>query len=255
MVKFLFHIIVFIALIAGCEEGINTSGTEGNTVERSHSPSSESGVGGSLARFAINGDQLYAVDRRNLNVFDVSNESDPQSVNEVNVGFGVETIFPADSLVYLGTQTGMYVYDITDPENPSYRSNFRHIRSCDPVVVQGNYAYVTLNTRNASCGRDVNELQIVDVSDVDNPQLVKKYDMEGPRGLGIDGDLLFICDYNLKVYDASDVHNLKKINEFNIASKDVIPYRGMLFVIGESGFFQYQYKKDTIQYLSKINVD
>jgi hypothetical protein len=79
--------------------------------------------------------------------------------------------------------------------------------------------------------------------------------MEGPRGLGIDGDLLFVCDYNLKVYDASDVHNLKKMNEFNITSKDVIPYRGMLFVIGESGFFQYKYMNDTIEFLSKIHVE
>lgn len=50
------------------------------------------GTGGSMARFNIGGDFLYTVGRSDLQVFDISNLSNPQKLNSHHVGWQIETI-------------------------------------------------------------------------------------------------------------------------------------------------------------------
>ncbi len=126
------------------------------------------------------------------------------------------------------------------------------------MVVDNNlsYAYVTLNSQNDWCGRTTNELKVVDISNIENPNEIAQYEMNGPRGLGLAGDTLFLCDNGLKVYDVSQAKNIKLIHHFqDFHAKDVIPYRNMLFGIGEDGFFQYRYSQDTIIEISNIPVN
>lgn len=223
--------------------------------EGDSSSSSDSGQGGSLARFTIKDNYLYTVDHSQLKSFDISEPARPEFKSNIRVGFGVETIFPYDSLLFLGTNTGMYIYGTSNPGNPTELSFFQHITSCDPVVTDGKYAYVTLNSLNDWCGRNTNELQIVDVSNPYKPSLLKTYDMIQPRGLGVQDSLLFICDDYLKVYDVSNPLEMQLLQEFNITSKDVIPLENILLVVGEGGFFQYLYKDGGLQLLSRINID
>jgi hypothetical protein len=141
--------------------------------------------------------------------------------------------------------TGMYIYDLADPVQPEYISQYWHVTSCDPVVVEGNYAYITLRTGN-TCQTDVNQLEIVDIHDLGEPELLKSYPMYNPHGLGIDDGILFICDGEdgLKVYDAKDPFLLKSnmIAHFrDIHTYDVIPVNEVLLMIGRDGFYQYDY--------------
>jgi hypothetical protein len=215
--------------------------------------SDDVGKGGSTARFTICGDFLYTVNLYDMRVFSLADPANPAPFTKVNLGFGTETIYPrGDSLLFLGTQNGMYIYSIDNSGYPSQLSYFSHIRSCDPVVADNKYAYVTLNTIHYRCGRSTNELQIIDISNLNYPYLKKIYQMWGPKGLGIDGKTLFVCDNGLKVYDITDVLNLKLKQNFNIAANDVIPDNGNLLVIGDDGFYQYKYDNDTITFLSKI---
>ncbi len=247
-------VIIAAIIIAACSE--DSIDFDGGGLEKASSESGGSGKGGSLARFAIKGNHLYTVDQSTLQVFDISTASDPTFSNQVYVDFGIETIYPYKNNLFLGSQFGMYTYDIssenaTDPEFISY---FQHIYSCDPVVVDDEYAYVTLSTESW-CGRNTNELQIVDISDLENPFLVIKYDMKSPKGLGIDGDTLFVCDEGIKMYDITNVNNIKLKTHFNVTAHDVIPYRGNLLVIGSDGFRQYDYSGDELTLLSSILVD
>lgn len=213
---------------------------------------SESGTGGSLARFTIVDNHLYTVDHQTLKVFDVSESINPEFIKSMNVGFGIETIFPKDTLLFLGSQLGMYIYSIKSPATPEYISLYEHVFSCDPVVVEGKYAYVTLHSRDSWCGRMSNELQIIDISNIYSPQMVQSYPMENPLGLGIDNGELFLCDNALKVYDASDPLNLNFKQSFYIEAFDVIPLNGLLLVIGENGLYQYSYSGSAITLISKI---
>jgi len=220
--------------------------------------SSEStGQGGSLARFKIVNNYLYAVDSHNINIFNIQNLSTPISLNTVFAGYDIETIFYKGNNLFLGSMSGMYVYNIETPEAPKLISEFKHGTACDPVVVDDKYAYITLRAGNF-CGAFDSSLQIVDISNIEKPFLVKSYEMAGPYGLGIKDEKLFICDGSagLKVYDKTDVSNLKLINHFkNINTYDVIPMENHLLMIGDKTLYQYNYSSNGLTLLSEFKLN
>lgn len=55
------------------------------------------------------------------------------------------------------------IYDIKNPEIPEFISEFRHGTACDPVFVDGDYAYVTLKGGNF-CGNTESGPYVVDIS-------------------------------------------------------------------------------------------
>lgn len=207
------------------------------------------GIAGSMARFTIISDYLYAVHNNALKVFNITGSNGITKSGEVQLGRLVETIFPFEGSLFLGTTTGMLVYGLSNPSSPNYISVFEHINSCDPVVVEGNTAYVTLRSGNA-CNGFVNQLDVINISSLENPFLIKSYPMFNPHGLGIDNNMLFICDGDagLKVYDATDplqIHMNQLAHFANIKAYDVIPFNGVLMLIGEDGLFQYNYSDPT----------
>jgi hypothetical protein len=220
---------------------------------------SATGTGGSMARFIIYEDILYVIDQSNLHMFDIINELVPISAGNTPIGWNIETVFIAREHLFIGSMTGMYIYSLKDPVNPDFVSTYWHVTSCDPVVVEGNYAYITLRTGNI-CETDVNQLEIVDIHKLASPIKIKSYPMHNPHGLGIEQGILFICDGDagLKVYDASDPLNLNanQLAHFTeINTFDVIPIEKHLIMIGEDGLYQYDYSdvKD-ISLLSMIPI-
>ncbi|HEU5147059.1 MAG TPA: hypothetical protein VFT90_10100 [Chryseosolibacter sp.] len=220
---------------------------------------SGSGVGGSLARFTISGNHLYLLDGADLHAVNIANETNPVPGSRTQLGWDIETIFPYEQNLFVGSMTGMHILDISSPESPVTLSTFQHVTSCDPVVVEGDYAYVTLRTGNF-CAGNVNQLDVVDISDLRNPQLVKTYPMTNPHGLGIDDHTLFVCDgaAGLKAYDATDVNAIDRnliAHHQGINAVDVIPFNNVLMMIGEDGIFQYDYSNPKeLKILSKISV-
>ncbi len=217
------------------------------------------GFGGSMARFGIKDKVLYVVDQNTLKIFDISNKTAPVKSGDFYPGWDVETMFLSGDRMFLGTTTGMVIYDISNPLVPSSRTFFNHARSCDPVIVDDTLAYITLRT-GTTCGGGTNCLDIVNIKDISQPEMVITYAMTNPHGLGKGGDLLFICDGNagLKIYDASDpktlgnhlIYTYPDINAF-----DVIPIGDILVLIGDDGLYQYNYSNiQNITLLSRIEV-
>ncbi|SDS25152.1 hypothetical protein [Gramella sp. MAR_2010_147] len=216
-----------------------------------------SGTGGSMARFSLNDDHLYVADESSLSTFDISTPSSPDLLKNEYVGWQVETIFNYENHLYLGSSTGMYIYTIEDPANPQQKSFLQHVRGCDPVVVKDNYAYVTIRGGNA-CGQNMNQLDVVDVSDKSNPKLVNSYEMTNPYGLGVKDNWLFVCDGNagLKIFGIEETPNLKYIDQFsNINTYDVIPLDERLLMVGDNILYQYSYKGNEINLISSFTLN
>lgn len=217
------------------------------------------GIGGSSARFTIAGNALYIVDQSNLHVYDIANAANPQKVADKNIGWSIETIFPYNNHLFIGSSSGIYIYDNTNPLNPAYVSQYDHITACDPVVVDDNYAYFTLSN-DAPCHMGVNQLEVVDITDLAHPTLKITVPMTNPHGIGIDNKKLFICDKQdgLKVYNTTDVMQIanNQIAHFaNINAADVIPFNNRLMMIGDDGLYQYDYSNvENITLLSRIPV-
>ncbi len=221
------------AILFSCDEGAITGGdfTDGGT-----------GQGGSMTRFAINGNFMYVVDSNKIMVFGIQ-AGQFEKVNEVNVGFGLETIFTRGDYLYLGALDAMYIWSVADRSAPEFVFRYQHIVSCDPVVVQGNRAYVTMRGGTV-CNRGANALEIIDITDPYAPVLLANYPMLSPHGLGVDGDRLFICEgeSGFKVFDIADELNIQLVAHMeDFHAYDVIPLNGIATVTGDDGIFQLRY--------------
>jgi len=218
---------------------------------------SSSGKGGSMARFTTYKNYLYVVDRSNLQSIDISIPENPRAWNKVNIGWNIETIFPFGDKLFIGSQTGMFIYDASTPWNPTYLGEFSHARGCDPVVAEGKYAYVTLRT-GTRCAGNLNQLDILDITELTKPILLNSYPMFEPAGIGIDGTTLFICDgkAGLKVFDVKDPMKIELLNwQSDIQTYDIIPLGKIAIMIGSDGLFQYDYTDPkNLILLSKIPV-
>jgi hypothetical protein len=217
------------------------------------------GVGGSMARFIINGDHFYGLNQNNMQVINIEQPYRPMAVSKIEMERTVETVFIENNYLYIGTQTGMLIYDISNSGAPLYKSEYNHFQSCDPVVVKDKLAYVTLRAGNR-CGNWQNLLEVIDLQNIMLPTLLKSYPMTEPYGLGLDNKTLFVCDgkAGLKIYDASnpyqiDQHILKQYADLN--AYDVIPLGDILILIAEDGLYQYSYANlQDIKLLSKIPI-
>ncbi|MGH2647843.1 MAG: LVIVD repeat-containing protein, partial [Ginsengibacter sp.] len=216
------------------------------------------GLTGSMARFAIAKNYLYTVSNADLNIFNISDAISPAFSNKVQVDWHVETIYPFADKLFIGSNNGMYMYDISSsPDNPVPLGEFTHVRSCDPVIADDKYAFVTLHSGTTCLGFN-NELDVLQLNDFTNSSLLKIYDMSSPHGLSKDGNLLFICDGTdgLKIFNATDVMNLRLIKHFsNLETFDVIANNNVALVVASDGLYQYDYSDvNNIHLVSKINV-
>jgi hypothetical protein len=217
------------------------------------------GAGGSMARFTINNNYLYILDLGAIQPFDISNVTSPQAKEKSFVAWDAETIFPYNANLFIGSATGMHILDVSNPGSPQKISTYQHIQSCDPVVIDGNYAYVTLRS-GTECQGFTNQLEVIDIADLQNPQLISTYAMTNPHGLGIDQNTLFICDGDdgLKVYDSENINAITSnqlAHYSGINAFDVIPMNDVLVMIGADGLFQYDYSDPkAIKLLSHLPV-
>ena len=229
-----------------------------NTAGSSKASVSPIGKGGSMARFAIVDNRMYTVSYTDLGVFNISSPNDPAFNNKVNINsWSIETIFPFKNKLFIGSQNGMFIYNVNNPDNPALEGEFAHVQSCDPVIADDNFAYVTLRS-GTPCQGFTNQLDILQLNNLTDPQLLKSYDFTNPHGLSKDGNLLFICDGNagLKVYDASDVMNLQLITQISdLETYDVVAYNNIALVVAKDGLYQFDYSNvNEIKLLSRIGI-
>jgi hypothetical protein len=170
----------------------------------------------------------------------ISDPTKPRFVSRVSIGWGIETIFPYNNYVFIGGQNGMFIYSISDPRNPKYVSTFTHVRACDPVVVEGSLAYVTLRG-GTRCGTLVSALHIVDINDLMKPSLLVSYALPQPMGLDVKNKVAYVCDDSTGVF-ILDTTNPNSIRELaRITDKkgyDTIVRDNLLIVVSE-GFVSF----------------
>jgi hypothetical protein len=222
-----------------------------------NSGASTNGINGSMSRFTLYDNKLYAVLNNQMSIFDLTGVKPTKTGESTYIGRNVETIFSYKDNMFMGTPTGMIIYSVKDPLNPVYQSSISHAFGCDPVVVDNDLAYITVHSGN-NCGQNTNELIIVNVKDVKNPEFIVSYGMVSPKGLGIDAGKLFLCDDGLKIFqitsnpknlDANLIKHVKGMDGF-----DLIPFNNTLMMIADDGLYQYDYTDTAnISLLSKIS--
>jgi len=216
--------------------------------DNNSSTGDETGKNGSVARFAIKDDFMYTIDFDYLRIFSLAVPSDPLLVQSVRVGYGLETIYIYGQHIYLGAVDGVYILNIDDPAHPHQTQKVEHHISCDPVVVQGIYAYSTQRVNNIGCGNfswSSSALAVYDVSDPGNSELVKNIPMGEPYGLAVENTWLFVCDEDkggVVVYDITNPADpiQKAITSVN-EPRDIILMHPYMVVSTKTKFELYNY--------------
>lgn len=219
---------------------------------------STTGINGSTSKYAIVNDYLYALSGNKINTLSIVKTDDPKLVNTTINNGTIETIFPLKDKLFIGAQAGMFIYSINNPAAPVELGKFVHARVCDPVIADGNIAYVTLHASQNRCAGVTNQLDVVDISNVSQPILIKTYTLTNPYGLSKDGNLLFICDgaVGLKVFDATTATNITlKQTLPSTETYDVIALNGIAYVTAKDGLYQYSYSNtNNVHLISKTDI-
>lgn len=200
------------------------------------------GVSGSLARFTISGNYLYTVDDRVLTTYDISDPKKPVEKSKKVVALNVETIFPYGKNLFIGGQTGMYIYDISHPANPKQLGRAEHLQSCDPVVANDSVAFVSLRS-GTRCSNAKNALYLYNTKNMLSPSEIAMEPMDHPEGLGIKDSILFVCDsMRIVVFNVKDPTHPVRIDSLSNNEKiyhDVIPYGNLLICMVSGGILLY----------------
>lgn len=216
------------------------------------------GQAGSLSRFATVANYLYVANRYSITPIDITNAINP-IVKPTTVQFlaEFETLYGFNNSLLVGSPIGMYILNLSNPAVPALQGTFRHWRGCDPVVAQNNTAYVTVRGSGA-CGGTRNNLDAIDITNLNQPTLIKTYQLENPFGLGIFNDKLGVCDGSagFKIYNATNSNNLQLQSTVNnINAFDVIMNDERALLIAKDGIYQYNITNSSNPVLlSKISI-
>jgi len=200
---------------------------------------------GSVNRIAVQDNSVYVISRQALTILE--DNGDLAFISANTIGWDMETIFPHEGNMFIGSRTAMQIVDVSNPQRPRVISSFRHATSCDPVYPVDDVAYVTLRTGDFSdCPGDVNSLVVLDISNPRNPIEVQSIDMESPYGLTLSNDRLYVGEgaNGLKIFDASTRADLQLLTfDTSINAYDVIQHPSrldLILVAGPEGLGQYE---------------
>ena len=147
--------------------------------------------GSSYATFAVIDHYLYRADYFTLVTYDITQPDAPQQLSRTSFGSMIETIYPTEHYLFLGGTQGMSIYDRSNPGQPRFVGSVTHFRACDPVVVSGSVAYVTLRGGNA-CGDTRDVLLTVNIADPAYPVVAAEKNLTTPFGLVVREPFLYV---------------------------------------------------------------
>jgi len=203
---------------------------------------------GSVNRIAVADNHVYVVSRDYITPFE--DNGNLTAFDRVASFAGMETIYPSDGRLYIGTQQSMEIFDISNPAQPQWVNSFWHATSCDPVLPHEDVAFVTLRTGDVgNCPGDENALLVLDVANNSINQL-QEIEMESPFGMTIVGTKLYVGEGSngLKIFNIEDKRNITlETWEPNIEAYDIIYHPtnpNLILIAGPVGISQYEIEGD-----------
>jgi hypothetical protein len=193
--------------------------------DKSSDVSSSSASNGSLTRFITVGNYLYAVDNNSLKTYNLNTPSTPVFKSSTPVGFSIETIFPYQDKLFIGSANAMFIFSISNPEQPQKLSETVYfVRGRDPIVAFDSVAYSTVRSFGGFGGGVLN---VFNIKNINQPVLLTREGMTNPYGLGIKDSALYVCDgaAGLKMYNISKPFQPVSRGNLNIPEiiYDIIP--------------------------------
>jgi hypothetical protein len=237
-----------------------------NVIPKSSVPSSFSGNSaqsiGTLNRITKADNHIYVVSNNNMIILEDNEDGFSNNIVRLeNVKEEMETVFPFQNNLFVGSKTSMSIFDISNGNHPIERYEFEHATSCDPVLPYSDLAFITLRTADFSlCPGNINALLTIDISDLSNPIQISETQLASPYGMSVINDKLYVGngENGLSIFDVSQPKNPILIQTNNdIVAYDIIAdpaNSDYIFVAGLNGMNQYKIGEDlSLQWTSNID--
>ena len=219
-----------------------------NVIPKSAIPASFAGnsseQSGTVNRINYHDQHIYVLGRSDLHII---NDQNFQVVNQMHdIGDEMETIFPLNGHLFIGSRSSMEIYDITTPEYPLHLFRFDHATSCDPVLPTSEVAYISLRTADFSeCPGNINALVVLDIRELERPEEIDEIAMRSPYGMAIVNNRLYVGegDNGLSIFDVSDPFRPVEIKfEVSVKAFDILKHpttSNTILLAGPDGLAQY----------------
>ena len=226
-----------------------------NVIPQSAVPSSFAGTtgqSGTVNRVAVNGDNVYVINKSNLIVLeDDGNNLNMMSNERIGWGNTLETVFVHEDALFLGTTSSMEIFDVSTPTQPRQLDSYEHTTSCDPVYPKGDVAYVTLRTGDERlCPGNINALVTINIENFENVFETSQTEMISPFGMTSKNDILYVGEgeNGLKIFDISNPESPSLIKfETGIEAYDIITHptnNSQILIAGPEGLSQFMIDGD-----------
>ncbi len=213
------------------------------------------GTSGTVNRITHSQDHVYVISLNDMAIINDANYTMQSVESNVFNNFpqAMETIFPYEDKLFVGSRTSMNIYDAVDPQNPIQIYNFEHATSCDPVLPTDEVAYITLRTADFSdCPGNTNSLVVLDIENLNNPREVTEINMLSPYGMSVIGNRLFVGegDNGLTIFDVTDRQNPTEIkHDDTVKAFDIIAHpnnENIILIAGPNGLTQYTMEGENV---------
>jgi len=162
-------------------------------------------------------------------IIDVSNPTNPNVLSQVDVYTDVYDIFVDNDLVYVvGFTTGVIIYDISDPENPSEIANYNPSEIADytddpgieflatqDIDIVGDLAYITLGNYGLGIFNITDPQNMILVEYYEETVVGRLYDVQIVNNYGYFVSLNYTSnELGIQIYDISNSSNLVSISNY-----------------------------------------
>lgn len=206
---------------------------------------SGTGTGGSLAKFTIINNQVLVLNQNEVKQYDIRASGELIYKSQISIGGQLETIFPyGTESVLIGSSDAVYFLGFDANNTLTLKSTYAHLTACDPVVAKDGIAFSTLKISDCRNGTD-DFIEAIDISDIENPKVLRVYNTTAPFGLAINNSFLFICEKGgLTMYSYNEEGDITAIDFKEIPNAiplDLIISDRNLIIRTDDGFYNMSY--------------
>ncbi len=191
------------------------------------------------------GNYLYFTnDSYQFSIYDLSNISSPVLLTTVSTDSKISGLYVSDNIAYIVNNSGLTLYDVSDPAAPQKKGLFSQANLVDVYVDQGNQRAYLKYYYNFGSANDL-KLFIVDVSDVNAPQELTSFS----TGRSSVNRFAFVDHYayvsfnneDLFIFDISNPETPELIKKIKTGSLGGLSISGnyLYFTSSDNGLFIY----------------
>ncbi len=188
-----------------------------------HFPTDSSPVAGELI-----GNNLVLVEEDKFSILNITNPTNPEIISQTDLNFPAQEVLIQDSIAFIGGAGNIYIFDISDLENPQQISNVPVYDYCVSLAMFDDMLY-------ASCCQD--GVYLINISDLQNPSIEAHYEEYLCTTLiDIKWPILFVQLFDsglAKLLNVENPNNIEVVGEMASLSEEFIINGDVLYINSE----------------------